>query len=117
MTLKYTLLLWQISVHSVFSRYLDSRFFSILGWMADVRKGGKHVKIGENSVLIFQKCRAFSNTLTWPSNTTPPPPQEKKKQTNKNKKNKTKTKQKNKKKSKNKKQKTKTNKKKKHEKS
>ena len=51
MTLKYTLLLWQISVHSVFSRYLDSRFFSILGWMADVRKGGKHVKIGENSEM------------------------------------------------------------------
>ena len=40
--------------------------FSVLGWMADVRKGGKHVKIGENSVLTFQKCRAFSNTLTWP---------------------------------------------------
>ena len=40
--------------------------FSVLGWMADVRKGGKHVKIGENSVLTFQKCRAFSNTLTCP---------------------------------------------------
>ena len=80
MTLKYTLLLWQISVHSVFSTYLDSLFFSILGWMADVRKGGKRVKIGENSVLIFQKCRALSNTLTWSSDTiTPPPPPQKKK--------------------------------------
>ena len=77
---------WQISVHSVFSTYLDSLFFSILGWMADVRKGGGHVKIGENSVLIFQECRAFSNTLTWPSNTTPPP---KKKKQNKTKQNKT----------------------------
>ena len=66
MTLKYTLLLWQISVHSVFSRYLDSLFFSILGWMADVRKGGKHVKIGENSVLIFQNVVRLATHLLGP---------------------------------------------------
>ena len=85
MTLKYTLLLWQISVHSVFSRYLDSLFFSILGWMADVRKGGKHVKIGENSVLIFQNVVRLPTHLLGPQIRNrprpppPPPPQKKKK--------------------------------------
>ena len=78
MTLKYTLLLWQISVHSVFSRYLDSLFFSILGWMADVRKGGKHVKIGENSVLIFQNVVRLATHLLGPQ-IHPPPRQKKKK--------------------------------------
>ena len=82
MTLKYTLLLWQISVHSVFSRYLDSLFFSILGWMADVRKGGKHVKIGENSVLIFQNVVRLATHLLGPQirpRPSPPPPRKKKK--------------------------------------
>ena len=86
MTLKYTLLLWQISVHSVFSRYLDSLFFSILGWMADVRKGGKHVKIGENSVLIFQNVVRLPTHLLGPEIRNrprplppPPPPRKKKK--------------------------------------
>ena len=85
MTLKYTLLLWQISVHSVFSRYLDSLFFSILGWMADVRKGGKHVKIGENSVLIFQNVVRLPTHLLGPQirnrpRAPPPPPPAKKKE-------------------------------------
>ena len=79
MTLKYTLLLWQISVYSVFSRYLDSLFFSILGWMADVRKGGKHVKIGENSVLIFQNVVRLSTHLLGPQIHPPPPTPAKKK--------------------------------------
>ena len=79
MTLKYTLLLWQISVHSVFSRYLDSLFFSILGWMADVRKGGKHVKIGENSVLIFQNVVRLATHLLGPQIRPRPSPQKKKK--------------------------------------
>ena len=74
MTLKYTLLLWQISVHSVFSKYLDSLFFSILGWMADVRKGGKHVKIGENYVLIFQNVVRLATHLLGPQIQPPPPP-------------------------------------------
>ena len=78
MTLKYTLLLWQISVHSVFSRYLDSLFFSILGWMADVRKGGKHVKIGENSVLIFQNVVRLATHLIGPQIQPPPRPPPKK---------------------------------------
>ena len=78
MTLKYTLLLWQISVHSVFSKYLDSLFFSILGWMADVRKGGKHVKIGENSVLIFQNVVRLATHLLGPQIHPPPPPPKKK---------------------------------------
>ena len=73
MTLKYTLLLWQISVHSVFSKYLDSLFFSILGWMADVRKGGKHVKIGENYVLIFQNVVRLATHLLGPQIQPPPP--------------------------------------------
>ena len=83
MTLKYTLLLWQISVHSVFSRYLDSLFFSILGWMADVRKGGKHVKIGENSVLIFQNVVRLTTHLLGPQirGAPPPPPRKKKEKT------------------------------------
>ena len=79
MTLKYTLLLWQISVHSVFSRYLDSLFFSILGWMADVRKGGKHVKIGENSVLIFQNVVRLATHLLGPQIRSRPPPTPRKK--------------------------------------
>ena len=81
MTLKYTLLLWQISVHSVFSRYLDSLFFSILGWMADVRKGGKHVKIGENSVLIFQNVVRLATHLLGPQIRPRPPPRKKKEKT------------------------------------
>ena len=81
MTLKYTLLLWQISVHSVFSRYLDSLFFSILGWMADVRKGGKHVKIGENYVLIFQNVVRLATHLRGPQIQPPPPTPPKKNKT------------------------------------
>lgn len=41
--------------------------------MADVRKGGKHVKIGENSVLIFQNVVRLATHLPGPQIHPPPP--------------------------------------------
>ena len=49
--------------------------------MADVRKGGKHVKIGENSVLIFQNVVRLATHLLGPQIQPPPPPPKKKKPT------------------------------------
>ena len=49
--------------------------------MADVRKGGKHVKIGENSVLIFQNVVRLATHLLGPQ--IHPPAKKKKEKTDK----------------------------------